>query len=1305
VDFYQIKEKAIKKGVIEIYPDFKVCRSKDLMVRGKSFYAIWDEQKVLWSTDEYDVQRLLDADLMAYREKVIARGDGDVIITKLMGEYSTKSWYEFRNYISHISDNAHQLDEKLTFANTEVKKKDYVSRRLPYPLEGGKYDAYDELIGTLYDPEERAKLEWAIGAIVSGDAKDIQKFIVLYGEAGTGKSTILNIIQKLFEGYYTTFEAKALTSSSNAFATEAFKSNPLVAIQHDGDLSRIEDNTKLNSIVSHEEMTMNEKYKPSYMARVNCFLFMGTNKPVKITDAKSGIIRRLIDVKPSGRKLPAKRYQALMAQIDFELGAIATHCLEVYREMGKSYYSGYRPLDMIMQTDVFFNFVESNYYTFKEQDGVTLTQAYQMYKTYCDEALVEYKSPRYKFREELKNYFAKFSDVARVDGAQVRSYYSSFLSDKFTSTKEPKKDEHQVSLVLDCTESLFDELCSNWPAQYAKDDESPKKSWAQIKTKLSDINTKELHYVIFPDEHKNHIIVDFDLKDESGKKSLEKNLEAASKLPPTYAELSKSGAGIHLHYIYDGDINQLSRVYSEGIEIKVYTGYSALRRKLTKCNNIPIATINSGLPLKGEQMINFDTVKSEKGLRELIKRNLNKEIHPHTASSVSFIKKILDDAYKSGLKYDVTDMRPAILTFANNSSHQAEDCIKFVTQMKFKSEEISVGIGEYHKDELVFFDVEVFPNLFVLVWKAEGKDKFPVKMINPSASDIEALLNFKLVGFNCRRYDNHILYARYIGYNNEQLFKLSQRIIDGSSNAMFGEAYSISYTDVYDYASAANKKSLKKFEIELGIHHQELGLPWDKPVQKELWNTVADYCVNDVIATEEVFHHLSADWTARQILAKLSGLTVNDTTNQHSPKIIFGDNRKPKSEFVYTDLSIMFPGYKFENGKSTYRGEEVGEGGYVYAEPGMYRDVALLDVASMHPTSIEQLNLFGPYTKRFSELKQGRLFIKHKDYKSLKNILDGKLIPFIPKIESGEISPKDLSTALKTVINSVYGLTSAKFENPFRDPRNVDNIVAKRGALFMVDLKFAVEEKGFKVAHIKTDSIKIPNATKEIIDFVMDFGRKYGYEFEHEATYDRMCLVNDAVYIAKYGWTPDGKDVGTWTATGAQFAQPYVYKTLFSKEPLAFEDMCETKSVSTYLYLDMNENLGEDEHKYHFVGKVGSFCPIKKGKGGGLLLREKDGKYYAATGSKGYRWMEAEIVKDLGKQDDIDKNYYKALVDEAVSTISKYGDFEWFVGEDDKAPWIVPCGDEKMDSCQDCIKCIKSDSDPICKLGYEITTF
>lgn len=347
----------------------------------------------------------------------------------------------------------------------------------------------------------------------------------------------------------------------------------------------------------------------------------------------------------------------------------------------------------------------------------------------------------------------------------------------------------------------------------------------------------------------------------------------------------------------------------------------------------------------------------------------------------------------------------------------------------------------------------------------------------------------------------------------------------------------------------------------------------------------------------------------------------------------------------------FFPGYTFDHGKSLYWGEEVGEGGYVYAEPGMYRAVALLDIASMHPSSIMAERLFGDiYTARFGDILAARLAIKHGEFEKAEKMLDGKLAPYLKDKDAA----KNLAQALKIAINSVYGLTSAGFDNPFRDKRNIDNIVAKRGALFMVNLKHAVQDQGFTVAHIKTDSIKIPNATPEIVKFVMDYGKEYGYTFEHEATYDRMCLVNDAVYIARY---EDGK----WTATGTQFQVPYVFKKLFSREPIEFDNLCETKSVSTALYLDMNEGLPEDAHNYKFVGRVGRFSPIKAGCGGGLLLRKTDKGYSAATGSKGYRWMESEEVKKLGKEKDVDRSYYDRLVDEAVETISQYGDFEQFI--------------------------------------------
>jgi hypothetical protein len=328
----------------------------------------------------------------------------------------------------------------------------------------------------------------------------------------------------------------------------------------------------------------------------------------------------------------------------------------------------------------------------------------------------------------------------------------------------------------------------------------------------------------------------------------------------------------------------------------------------------------------------------------------------------------------------------------------------------------------------------------------------------------------------------------------------------------------------------------------------------------------------------------------------------------------------------------------------------------------MYSNVALLDIASMHPTSMICLNIFGKYTQRFKEIYEGRLAIKHKDFDQLKNLMDGALVKYIGSDEEMDT----LATALKLVINSVYGYTTATFANPFRDPRNDDNIVAKRGALFMIDLKEEVEKRGFTVAHIKTDSIKIPNATDEIIQFVMDFGKKYGYTFEHEATYERMCLMNDAVYIAKYDdkgiRNKKGKHAGEWTATGKQFQVPYVFKTLFSGEEIEFDDLCETRSVKTAMYLDMNENLGKDEHNYIFVGKVGRFCPIKEGCGGGLLMRRNNtGGYGAVGGTKGYRWLESTLVKDAGKENDIDVSYYQKLADDAVNDISKFGSFDAFV--------------------------------------------
>ena len=1242
MDFYEIKERALKSGTTEVRPAWRVLRFKDLMIRGKSFYAVYNPETHFWSTNEYDLTRIVDADVARRFEEASKRVDGSVW-ARYLGDYDSKTYSDYKAWMSKLPDVYHPLDSKILFADQTPRREDYATRTLTYSLSDDPCPAYEELMSTLYDPDEREKLEWGIGSVFTGDSKWIQKFFVLYGSAGSGKSTFLNLLSKLLDDHVCHFDAAALGLVSDQFALEPFKTNPRVAIQHDGNLSRISDNSRLNSLISHERMVMNEKGKSLYEFKSEAMLFVGTNLPVRITDSKSGLTRRLIDVEPSGRKLDIHRYNDIMSRIEDERGSIVRHCIEVYKAKGSSYYDDYKPIGMMSMTNPIFNFLDFYRDELKDEEGLPLRRIYDMYKEYSQAYSDENMYPMYKFKDEIRDYFEEFHDRLMIDGTYRRKVYKGLRESKFS---QGEKTESPIPDWTDMSErdSYLDELYKNQPAQYANENGLPAYRWDDVTTTLKDLDTRKEHYVLVPERD---IVIDIDLD-----KDRTRCLEEARKWIPSYAELSRSGGGVHIHYRYPGDPSELSRMVAPGVECKVYSGKSALRRRLTECTDHQgLTEVEVGyLPVKEQPVIKQEVMQNEKSIRKLISRNLRKEIHPGTKPSIDFIKKILDDAYESGMPYDVSDIRQKVLTFAMKSTHQADYCIKLVQEMHFSSEhDHEEEFEEPTDDTPIIFDVEVFPNLFLVNWKVRGSDEIQ-RMINPTPNEISDLAEKKLVGFNNRRYDNHILYGRMLGYSNEQLYHLSRKIISNLIKEGFKEAYNLSYTDIYDFA--AKKQSLKRWEIELGIHHKELGLPWDEAVPEDRWEEVAAYCDNDVIATEKVWDHLEADWEARQILASIASLPVNSSTNNLTTRIIFQGQRNTQQYLRYTDLSEMFPGYKYEYGKSTYRGEEVGEGGYVYAEPGYHENVALLDIASMHPTSIENLQLFGPYTKRYSELKRARILIKHKELDEARKILNGALAPYL----DDESNLDALAYALKIALNSTYGLTAAKFDNPLRDPRNVDNIVAKRGALFMVDLKHFVQEKGYTVAHIKTDSIKIPNADDRIISEVFEFGRRYGYVFEHEATYDRMLLANDAVYIAH--------DKDGWHATGKQFQEPLVFKTIFSGDPLDLEDVAQTRSVTTRMFLEF----GEDDRK--FVGRVGSFLPVDPGTpGAGRLVREnhrtdKEGNelisYGDVSGCKGYLWLDYEDVQGDWR-DVYDDRYGRQLVDAAMDQIRKWTDVDAFL--------------------------------------------
>lgn len=1233
-----------RKTDILIQPGFLHGDIKDLVVRGGAFYAFWNGKE--WSTKINSLITAVDADIRKeYREAKSANSDKQVGVLYLRDDDSGVR-KKFDNYTKLLPNSDEKFNTHILFSDHELVREDYATTKLSYKPEEMDTPAFDKMMSVLYDPEELEKILWFMGATLSNSMSDIQKFMYLYGGKGTGKGTVIDIFKEIFQGYFAEIDLAKLTGGSE-FATAQVQEVP-VLVDSDSDISKIKQDVNLLKLTAHEPLTVNKKYQSQYDVQFDGLLVTASNQRYKSGNVDSGINRRAVVVEPSGRKIALLEYRKLYKTISFELPGIAMKAIKVFEDKGAAYYENETDVKMMMATDIVFGFVREN--AMSLGDPTSLKKAAELYKLYLQDLGLGTEGYKRKIKNELQRYYTEYDERnGEIDGIRTRSIYRGFKRD-LVFPDQVKKEATQEGLSIDipASESKFNAIGELYPAQYANDEGTPKKKWEDVKTTLKDIDTTKLHYVRVPI---NHIVIDFDLKNADGDKDKRLNLVKAAEFPDTYAEFSKGGSGVHLHYIYEGDVTQLASMLQPGIEVKVYSGKSSLRRRVSYCNGLDIATISTGLPLKEEVPNVYKDVEemvwTEKKMRTAVKKNLNKEYHHATKPSMDFIAHIFEQAEKSGVEYDLTDMRNDILVFASKSTHNADYTIKLANKINYstvkKEESRKLPSKIYQDEELYFFDIEVFPNLLIVAWKQYGIDKV-TRWLNPSSAQIEWLTNKPLVGFNNRRYDNHILYSRLIGDNNLEMFHRSHGIITNKRGFVSG-GYGLCYADIFDYSS--KKQSLKKWEVELGIKHDELDFPWDQPLDEKDWNRTANYCANDVVATEEVFKATYNDYVARKIISELSGLPLNATTQDHAAAFLFGDDKRPQDKFVYTDLSNEFPGYKFERGVSTYMGDIASEGGFVYSEPGVYKDVAEIDIASMHPSSLIKLNYFGEYTERYAELKQARIYVKHQQFDKAEEMFGGVLKPYLENVHDSA----SLAFALKIIINIVYGMSSASYDNKFKHPKNIDNIVAKRGALFMITLKHAAQEAGIKVVHIKTDSIKIANATDKQIRFIVEFGKKYGYDFELEHIFDRLALVNKSVLI---GHVEDsekwGKESNTWEAIGAQYAEPYVYKTIFAKEEIEAEDFATTKQVKSSMYL------GDT-----FIGKVGQVYASKSGQ---ELKKESlanpDAPLQYVTKTKGFNWKQ---FKDFSGKEDVDIKYYDALITAGIESIVKVASSEEDVNE------------------------------------------
>ncbi|MFW3388238.1 UNVERIFIED_CONTAM: hypothetical protein RF648_19805, partial [Kocuria sp. CPCC 205274] len=236
--------------------------------------------------------------------------------------------------------------------------------------------------------------------------------------------------------------------------------------------------------------------------------------------------------------------------------------------------------------------------------GTTLNAAGNMYQLYLTDMGWDTKRYKADLKEALYGYYRSHAKEYKTEtGERVFNYFYDIKTEEvFPERVERQLKEVTPVLTIEKEEpGIFDIEAKDYPAQYASDNGIPVKKWDEVNTTLKDLEPNRLHYVRVPS---NLIVLDFDIKNpETGEKDLQLNLAKASLYPETYSELSQSGGGVHLHYWYDGDVSQLAKEIEEDVEIKTFKGHSTLRRRFTKCNDLPIAHISTGLPLKEEKIV------------------------------------------------------------------------------------------------------------------------------------------------------------------------------------------------------------------------------------------------------------------------------------------------------------------------------------------------------------------------------------------------------------------------------------------------------------------------------------------------------------------------------------------------------------------------------------------------------------------------------------------------------------------------------------------------------------------------------
>lgn len=312
----------------------------------------------------------------------------------------------------------------------------------------------------------------------------------------------------------------------------------------------------------------------------------------------------------------------------------------------------------------------------------------------------------------------------------------------------------------------------------------------------------------------------------------------------------------------------------------------------------------------------------------------------------------------------------------------------------------------------------------------------------------ELIAGKQLVGYNNHYYDDRILPKMIAGWTPKAIKALNDTIIGGDMNTGRSSKLEGTY-DCFQQISVA-KPSLKKIEANLGRAIIESGVDFtiDRALTDAEVKEAFDYCIYDTRQTLSVYkmrehnyflakHKLvdmidnpspkAADWNTTTISANI--LTRRPIRKMPHLELGAKDSNGEYSAWLAVPESVRELWAHKETGKVKLEALgctfEFGFGGIHAANKSrkVWEDVYQLDVSSMYPTIITNLNILGT----------------GEAHEKFKNLMDERL-------RNKKTNP-ELAATQKIVINSVYGNMRSQYSTLY-NPNGAKSVCFYGQSLF-----------------------------------------------------------------------------------------------------------------------------------------------------------------------------------------------------------------------------------------------------------------